>query len=341
MQSITLDIITKIKEGKADQAEKISVLKVVSEIPPSLAVDILFVLWSDQDAAVKELAQKIVREIPEESYANYILMEDVTAEKLDHLAKIFGEKTSILEAIILNPTTSDGTIRFIASFCESAQLELILLDKPRLSRVPSIIDDILANPRLTSELRALINKDKSQTLGMLYPTESLKGKPAPKLLLTSGVDSVVDEAIAKTEMIENDDEREKSVYQQILTMNIPQKIQFALKGPREARIYLVRDANKVVSASVLKSPKVAESDVEAFAKMRNVSEEILRQIAGTRQWVRNQSVVEALAKNPKTPVPVTLKLLPRLSKFSIRTIAVSKDVPEAVKKVAQKLSQQN
>lgn len=341
MQSIGLEVITKIRSGNAANEEKTAALKAITEIAPAQAIDILTALWSDKDVSIAELAQKVAREMPEEAFANYILMEDVTAERLEQLARIFPEKPSILEAIILNPTTSDSTIKYLASFCESSQLELILLDKPRISRVPSIVDDIIANPRLTTDLRVLIEKDKTHSMGRLYPTESLKGRIAPKLLLTASVDSIVEDAIAKTESIENDEEREKSVYQQLLTMNIPQKIQFAMRGPREARIYLVRDANKVVSAAVLKSPKVGESDVEAFAKMRNVSEDILRQIASTRQWMRNLSVVEALAKNPKTPVPITIKLLPRLNKFSVRAIAMSKDVPEAVKKVAQKISQQN
>jgi hypothetical protein len=341
MQSINSEFIANIRAGKAAKEEKIAALKAISEISTAQAIDVLTALWSEQDSSVAEFAQKTAREIPEENFANFILMEDVTAERLDQLSKIFSERASILEAIILNPTTSDNTIKYLASFCESAQLELILLDKPRISRVPSIVDDVMANPRLTSELRMLIEQDKNKVLGKLYPIESLKGRPAPKLLLTAGIDSIVDEAIAKTESIENDEERERSVYQQLLTMNIPEKIQFAIKGPREARICLIRDANKVVSAAVLKSPKVADSDVEAYAKMRNVSEDILRQIAATRHWMRNQSVVEALAKNPKTPVPITIKLLPRLNKFSVRAISLSKDVPEAVKKMAQKLSQQN
>lgn len=339
MENVNNDIISSIKTGHATQEQKISALKALHQMSPSVAIDIITLLWGDNDAAVSEFAQKIVRESSEESIANYILMEDVTSEKLDQLSKIFSEKASVLEAIILNPTTSDATIKYLASFCESAQLELILLDKPRISRVPSIMDDILGNPRLKTELKALIEKDKGSTIGSLYPTEFMKSRPAPRLMLMASAEAEVDEVISKTEQIEDKDEREKSVQQQLLTMNIPQRIQFAIKGPREGRIYLIRDANKIVAAAVLKSPKVSDSDIEAFAKMRNVSEDILRQISETRHWMRNLAIVEALAKNPKTPVPVTLRLLPRLSKLTVRTISMSRDVPEAVQKMALKLSQ--
>jgi hypothetical protein len=340
MDIVNQEIIGSIKAGKATQEQKIEALKAVSQMPPASAIEIFTSLWEDPDSAVSEFTKKIIREIPEENIANFILMEDVNAEKLDQLSKMFADKVSILEAIILNPTTSDATIKHLATFCESGQLELILLDKPRLSRVPSIMDDVLSNARLTTELRTLIEKDKTKALGNLYPSEFMKSRPAPKLLLTSGGEADVDDVIAKAEQITNEEEREKTVQQQLLTMNIPQKIQYAIKGPREARIYLVRDANKIVAAAVLKSPKVSDSDVEGFAKMRNVSEDILRQISETRHWMRNLGVVEALAKNPKTPVPVTIRLLPRLSKFTVRKIAVSKDVPEAVQRMALKLSQQ-
>lgn len=340
MENVNNDIISSIKAGQATQEQKISALKALHQMSPSVAIDIITLLWGDSDTAVSEFAQKIVRESSEEAIANYILMEDVTSEKLDQLSKIFSEKASVLEAIILNPTTSDATIKYLASFCESAQLELILLDKPRISRVPSIMDDILGNPRLKTELKALIEKDKGSTMGGLYPTEFMKSRPTPRLMLMASAEAQVDEVISKTEQIEDQDERKKSVQQQLLMMNIPQKIQFAIKGPREGRIYLVRDANKIVSSAVLKSPKVSEADVEGFAKMRNVSEDILRQISETRHWMRNLGIVEALAKNPKTPVPVTIRLLPRLSKLTVRTISLSRDVPEAVQKMALKLSQQ-
>ena len=56
----------------------------------------------------------------------------------------------------------------------------------------------------------------------------------------------------------------------------------ALKGSREERAILVRDPNRIVSTAVLGSPRVTDPEIEAFAAMKNVSDEILRQI-GTPQ----------------------------------------------------------
>ncbi len=59
-------------------------------------------------------------------------------------------------------------------------------------------------------------------------------------------------------------------------MNFPQRLKAAMKGTREMRAILIRDPNKMICASVLSSPKVSEPEVESFARMPNVSEDVLR-----------------------------------------------------------------
>ena len=49
-----------------------------------------------------------------------------------------------------------------------------------------------------------------------------------------------------------------------------------MQGTREERSILVRDPNRLVSSAVLSSPKLTESEVEAIARMTNVSDEVLR-----------------------------------------------------------------
>ena len=51
-------------------------------------------------------------------------------------------------------------------------------------------------------------------------------------------------------------------------------MKLAMKGTREQRAQLVRDMNRMVAAAVLRSPKLTESEVEAFTKMGNVSEDV-------------------------------------------------------------------
>jgi hypothetical protein len=334
------EIMSDLRSGNATTELKIKALKLTHDAPVVLAVEVLGTLWSDPDEEVRKMTLEAVKDIPEENFANYILMEDVTSERMDQLAHVFSDKPSILEAIILNPVTGDSTIKYIAEFCDSNQIELILLDKPRLSNVSSIYDILLSNARLTTELKMQIDNEKSG--GSSMPAQyQASSKSTPTLMLTGKVADGVDKEIKELENIENEDEKEKSAYQKILSMSVPEKIQFALKGPKEARAILVRDANRVVATSVMKSPKMNDSEVENIAKMRNVSEDILRYITLNRHWMRKGSIVESLTRNPKTPVPITMKLLPRLNKFALKAISKSRDVPEAVRKQAVRMSQEH
>ena len=44
-------------------------------------------------------------------------------------------------------------------------------------------------------------------------------------------------------------------------MSAAQKIALALKGNREARTALIRDSNRMISASVLKNPRITDREV--------------------------------------------------------------------------------
>src|SRR5256885_16340866 len=65
-------------------------------------------------------------------------------------------------------------------------------------------------------------------------------------------------------------------------MTVAQRVQFAMKGGSEARRTLIRDNNKVVQRAVLQSPRLTDQEVEAFAAMSSLTDEILRLIAGNR-----------------------------------------------------------
>jgi hypothetical protein len=119
-------------------------------------------------------------------------------------------------------------------------------------------------------------------------------------------------------------------------LSITAKIKLASKGTREHRAQLIRDPNRIVAAAVLSSPKLTDTEVEAFAKMANVSEDVLRIIGTTRNWLKNYVVIGALVKNPKTPPAISMQLLPRLSERDIRMISMDRNVPEAVRLAARK-----
>ena len=123
--------------------------------------------------------------------------------------------------------------------------------------------------------------------------------------------------------------------QRLSLLNVADKMKAAMKGTKEERAILVRDPNKLVSVSVLSSPKLTESEVENFAKMANVSEEVLRIIGMNRAWIKNYGVVAALTKNPKTPLAVSMRFVQRLTERDLKMIALDRNLQEPLKHIVK------
>jgi hypothetical protein len=107
----------------------------------------------------------------------------------------------------------------------------------------------------------------------------------------------------------------------LAAMTVTEKMQLALSGDREARAYLLRDTNKALHVYVLRNPRLGLDEVIYAAKMSSLSVDALKLIAEHREWGVNSTVCTALARNPRTPVPLVLKLLPRVPLQEIRVIA--------------------
>ncbi|MQA31273.1 MAG: hypothetical protein GEU82_15800 [Luteitalea sp.] len=123
---------------------------------------------------------------------------------------------------------------------------------------------------------------------------------------------------------------------QLAAMTFPQRLKAAMKGSREVRAVLIRDSNKLVASSVLSSPKLNDAEVASFARMANVSEDVLRIIGRNRAWMKNYTIVIGLTKNPKTPLAMSLNLLNRLHGRDLQGVSIDRNVPEPLRVAARK-----
>jgi hypothetical protein len=123
----------------------------------------------------------------------------------------------------------------------------------------------------------------------------------------------------------------------VSTLPIAERLKLATKGTREQRAQLIRDSNRIVATAVLTSPKLTESEVEAFAKMGNVSEDVLRIIGTNRSWLKNYGIVLAVTKNPKTPPAISMQLMHRLTEKDIKMLTTDRNVPEALRLGARRV----
>ena len=134
----------------------------------------------------------------------------------------------------------------------------------------------------------------------------------------------------------SDEQRQMSITQQLSKMGFTDRLRAAAKGTREMRAILIRDPNKMISATVLSSPKLTEQEVETFARMANVGEEILRIIGSNRAWIKNYGVVVGLTKNPKTPLAMSLHMMARLNDRDLTMLSNDRNVPEPLRVAARK-----
>jgi hypothetical protein len=133
-----------------------------------------------------------------------------------------------------------------------------------------------------------------------------------------------------------DDEDRDTAMQKLAKMSFSERLKAAMKGSREMRAILIRDSNKMISAAVLSSPKLSEPEIEGFAKMASISEEVLRVIANNRAWTKNYNVLLGLTKNPKTPLAMSLNFMNRLSSRDLQQLSVDRNVPEPLRVAARK-----
>src|SRR5437764_12793062 len=129
-----------------------------------------------------------------------------------------------------------------------------------------------------------------------------------------------------------------ALIRRIMLMKVKDRMKLGMKGDREARSILIRDSNKVVAQAVINNPPITDQQVEAIASMRTISDEVLRLIAMNRAWARQYPIIHNLARNPRTPLPTAINILPRLYTKDLKTLGQNRNVSDAVRRQALRLS---
>lgn len=148
------------------------------------------------------------------------------------------------------------------------------------------------------------------------------------------------QAIINAERLEGEISPERvSLIRKIMFMTVKDRVKLAMKGDREARGILIRDSNKVVATGVIHNPRITDHEIENIAAMRAVSDEVLRIIGNNRQWARSYPIIHNLARNPRTPMATAVQILTRIRTKDLKSIALNRNVSEAVRRQAYRLSE--
>jgi hypothetical protein len=221
---------------------------------------------------------------------------------------------------------------------ESAALHPKVLDV--LARLhfqkQAIAEKILSHPSIDSRTAAFLAEKQAEMAADTLPV------PSPDRVEEAEAVEEADEVLEENEEVDEspevDEESEDflSKYQLSMKMEVSEKIKVAMTGDKEWRTLLIKDPNKLVSASVVKNPRISEAEILAIVSTTIQHDEIMRIICNNKEWVKNYQIRKALVLNCKTPLPVALRFMATLTDKDIAALAKSKNVATVISTQARR-----
>jgi hypothetical protein len=340
-------LVEQFRKGGVPRELRLMAAQGALPLKPADLVDLLQQLLADADEAVREAAATSLGGIPVDELLPILKDRESPPEVLAWAVAHRSER-ELLEVVLQNSSLPDEAVEALASTMPEHLAELVVINQVRLLRRTSLLEALEANTGL--------NKDQRRRLRELRETFRIGQQPEPPpppppppvepvpeawVEEPEVVTETEEEAVARLLAEDERHDKEKvSVIQAIYRMNTSEKVMQALKGSSADRAILVRDPNRIVASAVLGSPRLTEPEIERFAGMKSVGDEVLRTIAQNKDWTKRYGVVSNLIKNPRTPLALAINLVPRLNPRDMKTISVDKNVPEVIRKQALKFVRQ-
>ncbi len=314
MEALSAEVLEDLRHGRAPRERKIAVCTGGAHLAPADRAEILAVLAGDADEMVSSRAQDAILSLPTEFFIEALKREHALPALFSYAGKHLADKPGVCDAMVQNKNCAAEFLIPVARHLTALGILSLMEELDRVSESPA--------------LAAALEHSTSLTVDQKNQLHEIHGPGIP-----------VDEAALAeaAAAAESDLARRQTLLQRLAKMTVAQRVQFAIKGGSEARRTLIRDTNKVVQRAVLQSPRLTDQEVEAFASMSSLTDEILRLIAGNRVFRKNYAVVRNLMNNPKTPLDVSLHMLPMLNAIDLKRLTTNKNVPETLRTTAYKL----
>jgi hypothetical protein len=315
VETLSPELIEALRHGRATRERKIAVCSGGAHVSAADRAEILAVLALDTDEVVANRAQDALLSQPAESIIEAIARETALPALFAYASKNLVDKRGVGDAMVRNRNCGPEYLVPMVRSLSTESIQMLMEELDRVSESSALAAALEHNSSVTAEQKAQLHE--------------LRG---------TGIDNG---ALAEAALeAEPDLGKRQTLLQRLATMTVAQRVQFAIKGGSEARRTLIRDANKVVQRAVLQSPRLTDQEVEAFASMSSLTDEILRLIAKNRNFRKNYVVVRNLMNNPKTPLDVSLHMLPILNPLDLKRLCTNKNVPETLRTTANKLQRQ-
>jgi hypothetical protein len=315
VETLSPELIEALRNGRATRERKIAVCSGAAHVSAADRAEILAVLAHDADEVVANRAQDALLSQPAESIIEALAREAALTPLFVYAAKNLADKRGVGDAMVRNQKCPAEYLVPMVRALSTESIQILMEELDRVSESPALASALEHCTSVTAEQKAQLHELRGTTIDAGALAEAaLEAEP--------------------------DLGKRQTLLQRLATMTVAQRVQFAIKGGSEARRTLIRDTNKVVQRAVLASPRLTDQEVEAFASMSSLTDEILRLIAKNRNFRKNYVVVRNLMNNPKTPLDVTLHMLPMLNPLDLKRLCTNKNIPETLRTTANKLQRQ-
>ena len=303
-------------------------------------------------------AEATVGAMPEGLLANAILGALESPEPLG-LILTYRKEPALLESALLHPDLTPAWMERVVPHLPGAVLEIPLNNQVFWMERPAILDLLEAHPESEYQVKRRINEYRRDVLRLASPEVV-----AERLEIIDEVEAGrLDRAWAELPMPAEAPEEEAphpapvpvperlpaapivdeagieiplSLTRRVMRLKTNQKIMLAIKGGKEERTLLIREANRLVQVNVIRNPRITEGEIAFIAQMRTINEEVIRIIATNREWLKKYGTVKALVLNPKTPVGLSLNLLKRLIDMDLKLLVKDRNVAEILRREAKR-----
>ena len=305
-----------IRSARATPDRKLAICGEAASLAPEDRIEALCILAADSDSAVREKAADVLLAQPLKTVLAALAQPGAAPEMFAYCATEFPGKPGVADALAQNSTCPIEALRPVIRYLSVTAVQELFEDLDRLSTSPMLVAELIDSTVINVEQRAQL-------------LELQRAEPEP-----------VEAFVEATEAAEPDKAKRETLLQKLSRMRVVERVQLALKGGRDERLLLIRDPCKVVQRAVLQSPQLSEQEVESFANMATLSEETLRLIAGNRKFRKNYGILRGLMFNPKTPLEVTLHLLPHMKPLDLKFLTTNKNIADTLRTAATRLQRQ-
>jgi hypothetical protein len=274
------------------------------------------------------------------------------------------KEPALLEATLLNGSLTAEIVEASVPSLPGSALEIVLNNQVLWMQRPRILDLLEEHPEGEYVIKRRVNEFRFDVL-RLIPEDVKKDRleiideveagrldrawaelPLAKEKSKEEEDAEIEseEMAAERRLLAQrppvDDEGKEinlTLSQRVAKLGTNQKIMLAIKGGKEERTLLIREANRLIQVNVIRNGRITEGEIAYIAQMRTVNDEVLRIIAGSRDWMKKYPITKSLVLNPRTPLPVAMTHFKRLYDADLKLLVKDRNVAELLRREAKRL----